>query len=131
MSTEDRIERARLACQRAVFVGDVDALDAAERELNMVEADLALARGRIMQARSHERRTENPDELALFQRATELYQGLGDVRGEGEALFWAAAFSASAGNGKLKRRSSSRASSSVFAVVVMMMSMPRTLSIWS
>jgi tetratricopeptide (TPR) repeat protein len=92
MSTEDRIERARLACQRAVFVGDVDALDAAERELNTVEADLALARGRIMQARSHERRTENPDELALFQRATELYQGLGDVRGEGEALFWAGTY---------------------------------------
>ena len=58
----------------------------------MVEADLALARGRIMQARSHERRTENPDELALFQRATELYQGLGDVRGEGEALFWAGTY---------------------------------------
>lgn len=88
MSTEDRIERARLACQRAVFVGDADLLDAAERELNAVEADLAVARGRVMQARSHERRTENPDELASFQRATELYQALGDVRGEGESLFW-------------------------------------------
>jgi len=53
-----------------------------------VEADLAVARGRVIQARSHEQRTENPDELALFQRAVELYRLLGDVRGEGESLFW-------------------------------------------
>jgi tetratricopeptide (TPR) repeat protein len=88
MNAEDRIERARLACQRAVFVGDVDALDEVERELDAVEADLAVARGRVMQARARERRAENPAELASFQRATELYQALGDVRGEGEALFW-------------------------------------------
>jgi hypothetical protein len=37
MSTEDRIERARLAWERAIYVGDVDALAAAERELNAVE----------------------------------------------------------------------------------------------
>lgn len=88
MSTEDRIERAGLACQQAVFAGDVDALDAAERELDAVEADLAVARGRVLQARSREQRAENPAELAFFQRATELYRALGDVRGEGEALFW-------------------------------------------
>lgn len=87
MSAEDRIERARLACERAIFVGDVGVLATAERELNAVEADLAVARGRVMQARSHEQQNENPDELALFQRATELYQMLGDVRGEGESLF--------------------------------------------
>jgi tetratricopeptide (TPR) repeat protein len=47
-----------------------------------------VVRGQVMQARSHQRATENPDELALFQRATELYQMLGDVQGEGESLFW-------------------------------------------
>jgi tetratricopeptide (TPR) repeat protein len=88
MSTEDRIERARLACQRAVFAGDVDGLDAAERELDAVEADLAVARGRVLQARSGEQRACNPAELALFQGAAELYRALGDGRGEGEALLW-------------------------------------------
>ncbi|GAB3841233.1 tetratricopeptide repeat protein [Dactylosporangium cerinum] len=88
MGTEDRIERARQACHQAVFAGDVDALDGVERDLDAVEADLAVARGRVMQARARERRTENPAELASFERAAELYQRLGDVRGEGEALFW-------------------------------------------
>ncbi|MBF9130495.1 tetratricopeptide repeat protein [Plantactinospora sp. S1510] len=88
MGAEDRIERARQACDRAVFVGDMATLDTAARELDAVEADLAVARGRIMQARSRERRTENPAELASFERAADLYRGLGDVRGEGEALFW-------------------------------------------
>ncbi|MFC7484047.1 tetratricopeptide repeat protein [Luedemannella flava] len=60
-----------------------------------MEADLALARGRILHARfQHERAAggpppvEDPAELRLFDRATELYRALGDVRGEAEALFW-------------------------------------------
>ncbi|MDI1465396.1 tetratricopeptide repeat protein [Catellatospora sp. KI3] len=84
----DRIERAGLACQQAVFAGDNDGLDAADQDLDAVEADLLLARGRVLQARSREHRAENPDELAAFRRAAELYRSLGDVRGEGEALFW-------------------------------------------
>ena len=44
MSAEDRIERARLLYERAVFGGDADALATADRELDAVEADLALAR---------------------------------------------------------------------------------------
>lgn len=32
---------------------------------------------------------EDPGELPLFERAARLYQALGDVRGEAQALFWA------------------------------------------
>jgi len=60
----------------------------AERELDAVEADLALARGRVIHGRFLEERDEDPHELALFERAVQLYQMLGDVRGEGESLFW-------------------------------------------
>jgi len=43
MSAEDRIERSRLLYERAVYGGDADALETADRELDAVEADLALA----------------------------------------------------------------------------------------
>ncbi|MCW2919730.1 MAG: hypothetical protein JWN52_7798 [Actinomycetia bacterium] len=86
MSAEERIERARLLYERAVFGGDAGALAIAERELNAVEADLALARGRVIHARFLEEGNEDPHELELFQRSTELYQMLGNVRGEGESV---------------------------------------------
>jgi len=35
---------------------------------------------------------EDRQELVFFERAAELYRALGDVRGEGEALFWVATF---------------------------------------
>lgn len=92
MSTDKRIERAGLLYERAVFGGDAAALGTAERELNAVEADLALARGRISHARFLEQRVEDPQALALFQRAAMLYQMLGDARGEGESLFWIGVF---------------------------------------
>jgi tetratricopeptide (TPR) repeat protein len=92
MSTEDRIERARLLYEHAVFGGDTSALVIAERELDAVEADLALARGRVVHARFLAERSEDPQELALFERATQLYRMLDDVRGEGEALFWVGVF---------------------------------------
>jgi len=92
MSAEDRIEQARLLYERAVFGGDADAVAAAERELDAVEADLALARGRIVHARFLHDRREDPEELRLFERAAELYRRLGDVRGEAEALFWIGCF---------------------------------------
>ncbi len=31
---------------------------------------------------------EDPGELALFERAAQLYRGLGDPGGEAKALFW-------------------------------------------
>jgi hypothetical protein len=94
---EDVIEtgplgRSRLLYERAVFGGDATAVPVAERELDEVEADLYLARGRILHARFLERNEEDPRELPLFERAAELYGQLGDARGEAEALFWVGAF---------------------------------------
>jgi tetratricopeptide (TPR) repeat protein len=95
MSVDERIERSRLLYEQALFESDAGALGAAERELDGVEADLALARGRVIHGRFLTQRAEDPelaredpDELALFERAADLYRSLGDVRGEGEALFW-------------------------------------------
>ncbi len=92
MSADERIARAKLLYERAVFAGDASGLAIAERELNEVEADLALARGRIIHARFLEERNEDPQELVLFERAAQLYQMLGDLRGEGESLFWVGTF---------------------------------------
>ncbi|MEU9828482.1 tetratricopeptide repeat protein [Micromonospora chersina] len=95
MSTEDRIERARELYERAVYSGDTSVLIDAERALDAVEADTALARGRILHARFQSApagagslTAEDPAELPLFERALELYRALGDTRGEAEALFW-------------------------------------------
>lgn len=95
MGSDERLERARLLYEQAVFDGESDALETADRELDAVEADLALARGRIIHARFLQQRDEHPDEvheapgeLALFRRAALLYQVSGDVRGEAESLFW-------------------------------------------
>lgn len=92
---DDRIEQARTLYERAVFAGDADGLDDAERTLDTVEADASLARGRVLHARfllDRERSAsppaEDPAELPLFRHALELYRASGDVRGEAEALFW-------------------------------------------
>jgi len=87
VGSDDRIERAGLLYERAVFGGDAGALATAKRELDGVEADLALARGRIVHVRFLEGRDEDPRELALFERAVRIYRMLGDARGEGETLF--------------------------------------------
>ncbi len=91
----DRIERARALYEQAVYNGDVGGLTDAERCLDAIEADAALARGRILHARFLDERArtgsspvEDPAELPLFERAIERYRALGDVRGEAEALFW-------------------------------------------
>lgn len=89
---EDRLDRAKLLYERAVFNGDTTAVATAERELDGVEADLALARGRIVHARFLAERCADPAELALFERAAELYRKLGDVRGEAESCFWIGTF---------------------------------------
>jgi tetratricopeptide (TPR) repeat protein len=87
-----KLERARQLYQQAVFGGDAGALAAGDRELDAVEADLALARGRILHARYMAEKHEDPRELPMFERAAELYQRLGDARGEAEALFWVGTF---------------------------------------
>ncbi|MDG6104222.1 tetratricopeptide repeat protein [Dactylosporangium aurantiacum] len=92
MSAEHRLTEARELYERSVFGDDHDALPAADRALDAVEADLALARGRVVHARFLRDRVEDPAELPLFSRAAQLYQQLGDGRGEGEALFWIGCF---------------------------------------
>lgn len=95
---DERIENARRLYERAVFEGDAAALAEAGRDLDGVEADLALARGRLLHTRFLHQRDddpgqarEDPGELPLFERAVRLYRVLGDARGEAEALFWVAA----------------------------------------
>lgn len=88
MDDDRRLEHARELYERAVFYGDQSALAMAERDLDGVEADLALARGRLLHARFFEAREEDALELTLFERAVALYRRHDDVRGEGEALFW-------------------------------------------
>jgi tetratricopeptide (TPR) repeat protein len=73
---------------RAVFGGETSAIAQAEDELDAAEANLALARGRILHAKFLLERTEDPRELALFTQAATLFRAVGDSRGEGEALFW-------------------------------------------
>jgi tetratricopeptide (TPR) repeat protein len=85
---DTRLGRARELYERAVFGGDRAALGAADAVLDAVEADLALARGRVVHARFLEARSDDPRERELFARAATLYRGLGDSRGEGEALLW-------------------------------------------
>ncbi|MEV7989305.1 tetratricopeptide repeat protein [Micromonospora sp. NPDC085948] len=95
MNAEDRIERTRTLYDQAVLGGDASALTDADRDLDGVEADTALARGRILHARfliarasSGSPAVEDPAELPLFERAIELYEALGDVRGQAETSFW-------------------------------------------
>ncbi|RKE22490.1 tetratricopeptide repeat protein [Streptomyces sp. TLI_171] len=92
MTADERISLAELAYQRAMFAGDSGALEAGGRALDAVEADVALARGRLVHTRFLRERVEDPAELELFERAAELYRRVGDRRGEGEALFWTGAF---------------------------------------
>ena len=59
---DERVERSRLLYQRALVDGDTSALAQAEQELDAAEADLALARGRLLHARFLEQRTTNPEQ---------------------------------------------------------------------
>ena len=89
---DSRLERARQFYERLAFAGDGSGLSLAARELDGVEADLSLARGRLAHGRFLRGGREDPDELALFDRAAQLYQGLGDTGGAAEALLWVGIF---------------------------------------
>jgi tetratricopeptide (TPR) repeat protein len=96
---DERVKHARLFYERAVFAGEAEALTEADRELDAAEADLLVARARVMHTRFLLRRDqdsaaaeEDPDELPLLEHAAELYRALGDIGGEAEALFWIGCF---------------------------------------
>lgn len=74
--------------EAAVFGGEKGAVAEANRELDAVEADVALARGKVLHAGYLADHQANPKQAELLERALTLYQALGDVRGEAEALFW-------------------------------------------
>ncbi|WP_216586776.1 tetratricopeptide repeat protein [Streptomyces brasiliscabiei] len=99
MSTEERMLRAEAAYERAVFAGDPSGLGDAERDLDAVEAELALTRGRLLHARFLEERASGASgperwerERELFRHAADLFRALGDAGGEGRALLWVGIF---------------------------------------
>jgi len=71
-----------------VFGGDTSGLEDADQDLDRVEADLALARGRIMHGHFLTQGREHPQELEMFERAADLFRQAGDVKCEAEALCW-------------------------------------------
>ncbi|WP_062431243.1 hypothetical protein [Herbidospora daliensis] len=85
-----RIENAKTLYEQAVFIGTEGALDMADLALDSLEADLMLARGRITHARYLS--GEGDGDVTAFERAVDLYNSLGDTRGEAEALFWVGIF---------------------------------------
>ncbi len=96
---DERVRRAGVLYEQAVFTGDAGRLADADSELDAAEAELAVARGRLMHARflicrdkDQADAEEDPGELPLFERAVRLYRALGDTRGEAEALFWVGCF---------------------------------------
>jgi tetratricopeptide (TPR) repeat protein len=88
MTDRDRLDWAKELYERAFFNGDTAAVATAERDLDRVEADLALARGRILHARFFQDRKEDPRELELFETAARLYRQLGELASEADANFW-------------------------------------------
>jgi ketosteroid isomerase-like protein len=85
-------ELARQRYEDGFFNDDPAQLDQSAAELDLVEAGLALARGRLMHARFLAGAQLDLATLTQFERAAELYAAAGDVRGEAEALFWAGCF---------------------------------------
>ncbi len=99
MAADRRLDRTEELYQRSVFCGDSRGLDEAGRLLDAVEADLSLARGKLIHASFLEQRRSSgaaavadPGELQFFERAAELYESLDDVPGQGRAAFWIGCF---------------------------------------
>jgi hypothetical protein len=89
---EERIAHANRIYERMVFAGDTGGLGAALDGLDAVEADLCLARGKLLHARFLQDGDSDQAEQVLFERAARLYHTCGDVRGESEALCWTGIF---------------------------------------
>jgi hypothetical protein len=92
MVQDHRLVRAEELYHAATFGGDPDAIAAAAEPLDSLEADLALARGRILHAAYLRDRVEDPRELAAFERAAQLYEAGRDERMLGLAQFWLGCF---------------------------------------
>lgn len=99
VNADERIERARHYQGLSTSGGDSSKLPDAMAELDAVEAEVALVRGRVIHAMFLDQRqaaqappAEDPRELELFVHAAQLFHSLGDVRGEAEALFWIGCF---------------------------------------
>jgi hypothetical protein len=88
MGNDQRIAEAYALYEASVFYGDDDATARARPIVDGLEADVAMARGRLLHAQFLKDRVEDPRELPSFERAADLYRALGDERGEAEALFW-------------------------------------------
>ncbi|MEW2619169.1 tetratricopeptide repeat protein [Streptomyces sp. NPDC048106] len=88
MRERDWIGQAGELFEAAMFRGDAAALERSDDVLDAVEAPLALARGKVLHVRFLDDREVRNEELALFERAAELYRRLGDRAGEADALFW-------------------------------------------
>ncbi|MFJ8151800.1 tetratricopeptide repeat protein [Streptomyces sp. NPDC094468] len=85
---QDWVARAGALFEAAMFDGDGSALDRSDDVLDAVEAPLCLARGKVLHVRFLHDHAADERELALFERAAELYGRLEDASGEAEALFW-------------------------------------------
>jgi tetratricopeptide (TPR) repeat protein len=90
---DERVRLAGVLYDQVIFgMAGSESLDQADRELDAAEAELALARGKVLHARFLGDGVEKPAELELFDRALELFTALEDERGQGEALFWLGCF---------------------------------------
>lgn len=89
---DERVRVAGELFERAVFGGEFDGLASADAGLNAAEAELLLARGKVLHGRFLQNRVEDPHELTLFERALELCRSVDDERGQAEAFFWIGCF---------------------------------------
>jgi tetratricopeptide (TPR) repeat protein len=86
--------RAARCYDDATFGGRPERVVEGEDELDAIEADLALSRGKLLHARFLDSRTNRDGthrderELPLFERAVELYRKLDDRAKLADALFW-------------------------------------------
>jgi tetratricopeptide (TPR) repeat protein len=84
----DPLERADLLNEQALFQGSSEARAGAQRELDRAEARLLLQRARVLHATFLADRVEDPHELELCHRASELAGRVAEPALEAEALFW-------------------------------------------
>ncbi|HJP75584.1 MAG TPA: hypothetical protein VJ914_15040 [Pseudonocardiaceae bacterium] len=89
MSRDSWQLRAAHCYDDATFGGRPELVAQGERELDSIEADLALARGKLLHARFLDGRVNRDErELPLFEKAVELYGKVGDRAKLADALFW-------------------------------------------